>query len=106
MARAATSSLRLQALGGRSSLDAVSSPRPSTRTSHVEFRALGSPLVRIDFSVIGLSPTEHEEALTNPTFALRAVGAVGAEGRCRDPFTDAPRTGSSSGEPASGAAAT
>jgi hypothetical protein len=46
------------------------------------------------------SATEHERALTKRELALRAVAAVGADRHLPElPTTEAPRAGSSSGEP-------
>ena len=46
------------------------------------------------------SATEHERALTRRELALRAVAAVGADRHLPElPTTEAPRAGSSSGEP-------
>jgi hypothetical protein len=58
------------------------------------------PLVRIDLRDHPTSATEHERALTTRELALRAVAGWRRPNRPELPTTEAPRAGSSSGEPA------
>ena len=87
-------------------MEALTSRRPQgTRVGHTNsFRRRITRLGRSRSSASAqrhlTCATEHERALTNRELALRAVAIVGADRQRPElPTTEAPRAGSSSGEP-------